>query len=343
MRRILILLLSVALTFSASAQEELQYVHVRVVDVGQGLYCIVSMPDGHFMVYDAGSNEISDSRSKTDEARIYAEQMQALNPDHDPIDLLVLSHAHSDHVNGVDDLLRSPANYNLRAVLRTGMETSKIRDLLRNEGCDQTNLKTRRNSSRSHGTRIPLMGERYPVTLTMLCGWGGPQVGDDKNSTSIVVRLEFADRSILFAGDAVHQNEEYLVEKDKYDDDLHSIDSDVLIAPHHGARDSNSDDFIEAVSPTYVVFSAGRGYNHPHDEAVRRYLENEESPVPEENLFFTDRGDDEDLENKADQWDYPVDDEGGDKIGDDSVDIWICSDGTIFVDYATDGVCPCAQ
>ena len=36
-----------------------------------------------------------------------------------------------------------------------------------------------------------------------------------------------------------------------------TIDSDVMIAPHHGGGNGSSTKFIEAVSPKYVIFPAG--------------------------------------------------------------------------------------
>ena len=50
-----------------------------------------------------------------------------------------------------------------------------------------------------------------------------------------------------------------------------NLESDVLIAPHHGARSSG--DFARAVSPRYAVFSAGyrNRFNHPRPEVVALY------------------------------------------------------------------------
>lgn len=41
------------------------------------------------------------------------------------------------------------------------------------------------------------------------------------------------------------------------------IDSDVIVAPHHGANNGSSEKFIEKVSPEFVIFGAGHDHQHP--------------------------------------------------------------------------------
>jgi competence protein ComEC len=46
----------------------------------------------------------------------------------------------------------------------------------------------------------------------------------------------------------------------------------VYKAGHHGAKSSNSERFLRAVQPQYVIISAGEGnnYGHPHPEMLDR-------------------------------------------------------------------------
>jgi len=50
------------------------------------------------------------------------------------------------------------------------------------------------------------------------------------------------------------------------------IDSDVLVAGHHGSRTSSTSAFLSAVSPEVVIISSGANntYGHPHQEALDR-------------------------------------------------------------------------
>jgi len=49
--------------------------------------------------------------------------------------------------------------------------------------------------------------------------------------------------------------------------------STVLLAPHHGGNGSSSPEFISAVAPRDVVFSAGyrNAFKHPRPEVLERY------------------------------------------------------------------------
>jgi competence protein ComEC len=49
--------------------------------------------------------------------------------------------------------------------------------------------------------------------------------------------------------------------------------SGALVVPHHGGRGSSSPEFVAAVAPREVVFSAGyrNGFGHPRAEVLARY------------------------------------------------------------------------
>ena len=105
-----------------------------------------------------------------------------------------------------------------------------------------------------------------------------------------------------------------------------TIDSDVLIAPHHGADNGSSTAFIKAVSPTWVIFSAGHAHEHPRAAAAKRYLNN---GVQIEKIIRTDLGDDE----GGKEWGHGRIAGHKDQAGDDDVDILIRPDGEIVVEY----------
>jgi competence protein ComEC len=49
--------------------------------------------------------------------------------------------------------------------------------------------------------------------------------------------------------------------------------ADAIIVPHHGAKSSSSQQFIDAVQPRVAVVSAGRSnrWGHPDPEVIARY------------------------------------------------------------------------
>ena len=89
----------------------------------------------------------------------------------------------------------------------------------------------------------------------------------ESNSGSVVVRLVYGETAFMLTGDAPTAIEKWLVTLDG-----ESLESDVLKAGHHGSRTSTSEGWMEAVSPRFVVISAGEdnSYGHPHAEVVER-------------------------------------------------------------------------
>ena len=53
------------------------------------------------------------------------------------------------------------------------------------------------------------------------------------------------------------------------------LQSDIVLAPHHGSTSSSSYAFIKRLQPAFVVFSAGyrNSFGHPAESIVSRYTE----------------------------------------------------------------------
>ena len=176
--------------------------------------------------------------------------------------------------------------------------------------------------------------------MTMVLGyhkvppnWNLTSSSEIRNAGSIVVRLQYRGKSILFCGDTVGRHigddvdaliaaEREMVENAA----VIPIDSDVIIAPHHGADNGSSSAFIEAVSPEYVIFSAGHKHRHPRTETAQRYRR---FGVTLSKMLRTDRGDDE----GSNEWGAGRVEGHNDPRGDDDIDILIGPDGSIKVEY----------
>jgi competence protein ComEC len=310
----------------AQPQDE---VYVRLVDVGAGLCCIASIPGGHHVVYDAGNYESQGKR---------VEAVEELIPEGEDIDLMVLSHSDSDHLGAVPEICE---RYSVKRVWRGGgprtSNTWKLADeavrLEREEGCDDMNLM---DQTVLPGSTLRI-GDAF---VTMVCGfheppgnWDLQNESERQNAGSIVVRLEYAGRSVLFCGDTVGRHigspnsaliaaERFMVEMTP----AVRLDSDAIVAPHHGADNGSSTAFIQAVSPEFVVFSAGHKYEHPRQAAAERYLAN---GIELGNMFRTDLGDDE----GAKEWAHGREPGHNDPVGDDDVEIVIREDGSMICRY----------
>jgi competence protein ComEC len=93
----------------------------------------------------------------------------------------------------------------------------------------------------------------------------------DPNDNSIVVKLQVGDTSFLFAGDA-----EAAAEQSMLDAGL-NLKSDVLKVGHHGSDTSTTQPFLNSVSPSYAIISAGLNnlYGHPSPQTIQRLLDKE--------------------------------------------------------------------
>jgi competence protein ComEC len=87
----------------------------------------------------------------------------------------------------------------------------------------------------------------------------------DGNSASVITRVVYGEISFLLTGDLAHAGELYLVSV--YGDKL---GSNVLKLGHHGSDSSTHPNFLQTVSPSAVVVSAGKNnsFGHPHQSVV---------------------------------------------------------------------------
>ena len=76
----------------------------------------------------------------------------------------------------------------------------------------------------------------------------------------------------MFTGDAGTAVEEDLISSLTTEERARFTDIDVYQAGHHGANNSNAQDFITLTTPDYVVVSAGKDnkYGHPTPEFIEK-------------------------------------------------------------------------
>lgn len=216
---------------------------VHYIDVGQADAILVAC-GGEYMLIDAGEDD------GDDRVIHYLTDL-----DIDEIDLVVATHAHSDHIGEMGDVLNAiPAVEVWYPEYRHGTKTEQ-RFLTAVDGCG-ANLYE------------PELGDTYDLggaTVTVL---GPVKEYDDPNDMSIVVLVQFGDDRFLFTGD--------MENTDAAENDLvaywgeEALRADVLKVGHHGARTSTSYHFLRSVSPSYAVISVGEGntYGHPTSETL---------------------------------------------------------------------------
>jgi beta-lactamase superfamily II metal-dependent hydrolase len=308
-------------------------VYIRVVDVGAGLCCVAKLPDRHYMIYDGGNY--------VDKGKSAMNAIKEMIPEDATIDLLVLSHSDADHHGAVPAICD---RNKITRVIRDGypgasstwkQSDKAIRDKAKEGGCQDLSLK---EYDVKPGTQFQL-GD---TMVTFVCGfydlpqdWPPLSKSEAINARSVVVRLDYSGRSVLFTGDTVGRHigdpEETCIAAEQFMVSNASqvpIHSEVVVAPHHGGDNASSTAWVSTVAPEYVIFSAGHKYEHPREVTAKRYLA---AGVPLNHIFRTDLGDNE----GGEEWDYGTSKDGH-EAGTGDVGVWIRPDGMLTVSYLVD-------
>lgn len=238
-----VLALLLAVVPPAHAQDD--FVRVQVIDVGQGDGILIRTPNHRWVLIDAGKTKLLadslPSRFKVDR-----------------LALAVGSHRHLDHIGGMWRVLdRIPTDLYVGDTLEYSL--SAVDDSLR--------AVIRRRSIRVQGPGADTLD--VDGVLFVVLPQGPRHFDKEENENSVMVRLEFDEFSMLFTGDGEFGLRDWLVANHPG-----LLDVDVLKAAHHGSYNGTSAPWLAAVTPRYVVISAGvdEGYGHPHEGAINAYL-----------------------------------------------------------------------
>lgn len=248
---------------------ESKKLEVTFAYVGQGDCAYIKTPDGHRIMIDGGEESAYSEYLKKFFLRRFVQQ----------IDIGVVSHYHSDHSGGItamieDDMIGEifcpetpePSLIGEKLYQTASAHKIKVTD------CGFDNILYEGKDGVKISVLFPNKGLFY-------------KKGEDydENNNSLVLKLEYAERSFLFTGDIEKEAEEALCETVFLIPDV--LKADVLKVPHHGSANSLSNGFLKQVSPEYAVISCGEdnGYGFPSKEVLER-LENSKATVFETDL-----------------------------------------------------------
>ncbi|MBR4120220.1 MAG: MBL fold metallo-hydrolase, partial [Spirochaetales bacterium] len=233
----------------------------------------IEFPDGTNMLVDCGSQDTGEAIAR-----------ELWNLGIYRIDVVVLTHYHSDHANGLHGIFES-AKISVGTFVSTSYIPKTgyawIDEDLRVYGGSRKYVSTG-DSFELGGALFSILwpdaDQLSPVPDSNTTDAGGaysdsnpPVRGGslDMNSKTIVMMLQYGENKVLFTGD-IYANrvvyngaqnwdysgydnpnsEEYLVLRYEGTDVLKA---DIMTAPHHGKRTSSSEALIKAVSPSYAV------------------------------------------------------------------------------------------
>ena len=215
-----------------------------VLDVGQGESVLLRCGDSWTLV-DCGGDSMDNAG---DIAADYIRSMGGRK-----LDLLVITHFHDDHANGVSQLLeRVPVD---AIVLPAAEEDSPLRQEI-------VSIAKEKN--------IPM--EELGRDRTVELDGGGalhlfaPLGAGETNEEGLSVLATSGDFDVLITGDMGGDVEQLLLEHTE----LPHVE--LLVAGHHGSKYSTSPELLAAIQPETAVISVGADnrYGHPASETLER-------------------------------------------------------------------------
>ena len=233
----------------AYANAESGEASVSFIDVGQG-DCELIRANGYNILIDSGEEYY-----KNDVAGFL--KFSGV----DRLDMVILSHPHSDHCGGMYDILRSfDAGLFLmpelpEALMPQNAEYKKMLSVINENGINARYSKPNERFKLGENCFLELLSPLYFDY-------------DSVNDFSVVVKFVYGESSFLFTGDLSEFSELDLLESGA------DIGADVLKAAHHGSKGSSCEEFLNAVSPKITVFEVGEinSNEQPSTEVLERLI-----------------------------------------------------------------------
>ena len=207
---------------------------ITVLDVGQG-QCIVLQCKGKTFLVDCGG----DSDTRTADMAAQTLLSQGISR----LDGLILTHTDADHAGAVENFLsRIAADVLILPPVPIETAVSADTELL----------------FAAENLELSFEGGKITVYRGI--------TEEKSNENSLCVLFETENCAILITGDRGSFGEQMLLRN------ADMPDVDILIAGHHGSKNSTSEALLQTVRPEIVCISAGRDnpYGHPAPELLNR-------------------------------------------------------------------------
>ncbi|MBM2834488.1 MAG: comA [Candidatus Brocadiaceae bacterium] len=235
---------------------------ITCLDVGHGCAVFIQFPNGKNILYDVGSWKNYDVGKYIVAPFLWGQKIKK-------IDLVILSHEHEDHWNGLVSLIE---RFSIKSVFSQhyffASNTGKnILSVLYNKGISSAAL--------SYGE---ILKGFEPAVVKIL---HPPSFASDittTNDNSCVLKIDYCGHSLLLCADIEEKGIASALLKPS------EIRSNIIQIPHHGSLINNLEAFINAVQPAYAFINSSdsivsnkttdilQGYNiitlQPHREGA---------------------------------------------------------------------------
>jgi competence protein ComEC len=244
--------------FAAVAPRPIDHPHnallVEAIDVGQGDSLLLITPSGKTLLVDAGGFGGGPRQAPQDfdiGEEVVSPALWARGIRH--LDVVALSHAHSDHMGGLPAVLR---NFRPTAFwVGNNPPVDAYRALLSEAGQLGTTVRS------LHAGDTLALGE---AQVNVLAPFPDYKPGDEPaNNDSLVLHVAYHDASVLLEGDAEAPIEDAMLAEP-------GLASSLLKVGHHGSVTSTQPTFLARVAPQWALISCGlhNRYHHPRPEVL---------------------------------------------------------------------------
>jgi competence protein ComEC len=233
---------------------------VEAIDVGQGDSILLITPDGKTLLVDGGGHG-GGPRQAPQDFDIGEEVVSQVlwSRGIRRLDVVALTHAHSDHMGGLPAVLR---NFHPGELWVGNNPRFGLYNALLDEAAD---LHVRVRSLRA-GEAFPF----GPTQVSVLAPFSDYQPGPEPtNNDSLVLRVVYGATSVMLEGDAEAPVEDAMVAQAMLSES--GLASTLLKVGHHGSITSTRPKFLARVAPQWAVISCGlrNRYGHPRTEVLK--------------------------------------------------------------------------
>lgn len=217
---------------------------ISVLDVGQG-QCLAVLDGDATLLIDCGGLNSLDNAGETAGAYL-------ISRGRDRVDLLVLTHLHADHCNGVPMLLEM-------LPVRTIFLPADVED-------EDGMLPAIQAAAALHGTELRFLAKDgdYALGQIRLSLFAPPEEGE-VNERCMTGLISVGAYDMLVTADIPQSLENDLLEEHR----LTNIE--LYIVGHHGSRYSSSEELLRRIGGKTAVISVGYNtYGHPTQEVLDR-------------------------------------------------------------------------
>lgn len=245
--------------FAAVAPRPIDHPHnallVEAIDVGQGDSILLITPDGKTLLVDGGGFGGGPRQGAQDfdiGEEVVSPALWSRGIRH--LDVVALSHAHSDHMGGLPAVLRNfhpdelwvGNNPPVPAYIALLDEAAQL-------GVTVKNLRA--------GDVLDFGASQVHVLAPLADYQPG---AEPANNDSLVLHVAYQGTSVLLEGDAEEPIEQAMLAEP-------GLESTLLKVGHHGSITSTRPEFLARVKPKWAVISCGlrNRYGHPREEVLQ--------------------------------------------------------------------------